>query len=166
MAEVPSRAERLASAYKRLAASAEVLSTVSDEFAKPIEELNVALQQLNLGVLTWEKVSGGDDDQDNFWRREVGYARINGKWGLAIRKINGNHGFEEDSRVEEWPFNMAPRSYRIEALDRLPELLEELIKGSDKAAKKIKEKTAEAYELAAALKSATQEVQQQKKERR
>jgi hypothetical protein len=69
----PNRSERLASAYKRLAASAEVLNSASDEFAKPVAELDAALQTLNLGLLTWHRVAGGEDDNDNFWSREVGY---------------------------------------------------------------------------------------------
>lgn len=159
------RSERLASAYKRLAASAEVLSTASDEFAKPISQLDEALKKLDLGLLTWERVSGGQDD-DSYWRRDVGYARIGRTWGLAIRKINGNHAYPDDETIEQWLFNEAPRSYRIEALDKLPDLLEELIKNSDKTAKKLKEKAVEAQELAIALNAATEEVkQQQKKER-
>ena len=48
-------------------------------------------------------------------------------------------------------FADAPRAYRIEALDKLPDLLEQLIKNTDKTAKKLQEKTAESKELASAL---------------
>lgn len=91
--------------------------------------------------------------------------RIGGKWGLAIRAIAGNHNVDDDS-VEQWLFSDAPRSYRIEAIDKIPDLLEELIKNADKTTKKLKETTVEARELAAAVKQATEELKQQKKERR
>jgi hypothetical protein len=159
------RSERLASAYKRLVASAEVLSSATDEFSKPIAQLDEALRKLDLGLLTWETVASGQDDEYNWWQRDVGYARIDHKWGLAIRKLNGNHGYPDDDRQEQWLYNEAPRSYRIEALDKLPDLLEQLIKNADKTAKKLREKAVEAHDLAAALKSATAEIKQQKKER-
>ena len=159
-----SLAERLASAYKRLAASSEELNAASDEFTKPIAQLDAALQVLNLGVITWQKVIGGEDDYANHWRREVGYARVGGKWGLAIRAIAGNHNVDDDSQ-EQWLFSEAPRSYRIEAIEKIPDLLEELIKNADKTTKKLKETTVEARELAAAVKRATVELQQQKERR-
>jgi len=162
-----SLSERLASAYRRLAVSAEVLNAASDEFTRPILDLEAALQGLNLGLTTWQKVVGGADDHDNFWRREVGYARTDGKWGLVIRAISGNHNVpDDDYDVEQWPFSDAPRSYRIEALDKLPDLLEELIKNSEKTTKKLKEKTVEARQLAAALGQAASELKPQRKERR
>lgn len=161
MSEGPSRSERLASAYKRLVASAEVLSTESSEFAKPIERIDAFLSTLNLRLITWQKVVGGEDEYDNYWSRDVGYARVRGEWRLAIRTVRGNHG-SDDHDVEQWPFTEAPPSYRIEALERLPDLLEELIKNTDKTAKKLKETTVEARELATALTEAAKEVKQQK----
>jgi prefoldin subunit 5 len=162
----PTRSERLASAYKRLAASADILNQASDEFAKPISELDKALQRLNLGLLTWHRVNGGEDDFDNYWRRDIGYARIGGKWGLALRRVTGNKTINDDESIEEWLFNDAPRSYRIEALDKLPDLLDQLCKGSDKTARKLKESTIEAQQLATALSQAAAELERQKKEQR
>ncbi len=158
------RAERLASAYKRLAASAEVLNAASDEFSKPILELETALEKLNVDLITWERVVGGRDDDDNYWGRDVGYTMVDGKWRLVIRAVTGNDRVDMHD-VEQWAFNEAPRSYRIEALDKLPDLLEGLTKNADKTAKKLKETTVEVRDLAVALKQATQEVRQ-KKERR
>jgi len=160
-----SLSDRLAAAYKRLAASSEVLNAASDEFSKPILELDAALQKLNIGLITWQKVAGDEDHNGGYWSRDVGYAKVDGKWGLAIRTVDGHHSWAEDD-IEQWLFHDAPRSYRIEALEKLPDLLEGLIKNSDKTAKKLKEKAVEARELAAALKQAADELKQQKKERR
>src|SRR5207247_728944 len=122
------------------------------------------LQRLNIGLTTWQKVVGGEDDHTNYWSRDVGYAKIGHAWGLAIRTRNGNLT-DEVAYDEEWLFNDAPRSYRIEAMDKLPDLIEELIKVSDKTAKKLKEKSVEARELATALSQAAQELTAQRKER-
>jgi hypothetical protein len=159
-------ADRLTAITNRLAASAELLNAASDEFSKPIQELETALQKLNLGLITWQTVTSHSDDHDNYSRREVGYTKVDAKWGLVIRTISGNPHVDEGDDIELWPFSDAPRSYRIEALDKLPDLLEELIKNADKTSKKLKEKAVEARVLATALNQAAELAQQQKKERR
>lgn len=172
MAEGSLASVRLAFAYKRLAASSEVLNAASDEYSKPISELDAQLQKLNIGLITWQNIASGSDEGDGYWSRDVGYAKIGDKWGLAIRTVDGRHSWDRDD-IEEWSFHEAPRSYRIEALEKLPDLLEQLIKNAEKTAKKLQEKTVEAKELASALKQAVEEVKQekdaakqQKKERR
>jgi hypothetical protein len=157
------RSALLAANYKRLAASAQNLAAATDEFSKPIKQLDDALKPLNLNLTTWHRVSGGEDSYDNYWRRDVGYARIGRIWGLAIRTSAGHVGDPESETVEQWSFGDAPRSYQIEALEGLPELLEALIKSADKTARKLKEKTGEAQALAEAVKAATEEVAWQKK---
>lgn len=161
MAEGPSTSARLAAAYKRLAQSADALGAASDDFSKPIAEIDAALARLNIGLVTWATVTGGNDDGDGYWSRDVGYAKIGGKWGLAIRTVDGHHSWERDD-IDEWLFHDAPRSYRIEALEKLPDLLEQLIKNSDKTTKKLQEKTVEANELAGALGQAVEEVKREK----
>ena len=162
MAEGPSTSERLASAYRRLAASAQALNTASEELAKPISQLEEALQKLNIGLDTWETIAGGHDDHGGHWRRELGYVSCaDGLWHLAIQKREGHPSWAADE-IENWKFNDAPRSLRIEALDKLPDLLEQIIKNSEKTAKKLKQKTVEAQELASVLTQAADEVRIQK----
>lgn len=96
MAEGFTTSERLASAYKRLACSSDVLNTASDEFSKPISEIDTALQRLNIGLVTWQAIAGGSDEGDGYWSRDVGYAKVGGKWGLAIRTVSGHHSREVD----------------------------------------------------------------------
>lgn len=165
MTEGLSPTERIVASYKLLAASAEVLRAASDEFAKPITDLDGTLQQLNLGLTTWVRIQGCDaDEHDNYWSRDVGYGKVGGKWGLAIRTTSGNHNHDQGN-VEEWLFNDAPRSFRIDAIDKVPDLVEKLIKASDKTARKLKEKAVEARELATALSRAAEELKPQRKER-
>lgn len=164
MSNVPSSSERLVSAYKRLVAVAETQKIAARQFSAPIAEIDRALQRLDLGLITWQKIAGGEDDYGGYWSRDVGYARIKGDWGLAIRSVRGHHGWEEDE-VEQWLFGEAPSSMRIEALEKVPDLLEELIKNAEKTTKKLQEKTVEARELATALKVAVEELKPPKKER-
>ncbi len=145
--------ERVAEVYKRLAASAGALNEASIEYSKPIAALEAALASLNIGLTTWEKISRGNDDAGGYWSREVGYAKVDGRWGFAIRTVAGHDAMEKDD-IELWRFHDAPRSYRIEALDKLPALLEGLITNTEKTAKKLREKTIEARQLAVALEHA------------
>jgi hypothetical protein len=148
---------RLVDAFKRLATSAQSLSFASDEFAKPIARIDAVLKQLNLGLIAWEKIQGGEDEDENYWSHDVGYAKVDDVWGLAIRSRQGNHQIDE-AVLEEWLFNSAPRPLRIDAIDKVPALLEKLITAAEKTAKKLREKTAEAHDLAAALAEAASEI--------
>jgi hypothetical protein len=162
MSEVLSRAERFTSAFRRLAESAEVLKAESNQFSKPIEQINATLRAVGVRLSTWHKVVGGEDDYNNYWTREVGFTSVRGLWGLVIRETTGNHALPDREESDFWPFDEAPPSYRIEALDKLPDLLEELIKNTDKTAKKLKETTVEVREMATALAEAAKEIKQQK----
>ena len=127
---------RVAAAFDKLAASAAELNVASDEFARPISDIDTALQKLNLGVSAWVKVAGGQDGRyEWFWEHSLGYAKVSSGWGIAIRTLRGDYT-EPDEEI--WRFNDAPRSYRLEALERLPELLEELAKVSSETALALK----------------------------
>jgi hypothetical protein len=65
--------------------------------------------------------------------------------------MSGNHNDVEDSNVEEWLFNDAPRALRIESVEKLPDLFENLVKEADAATKQIRTKTQRAQALATAL---------------
>lgn len=166
MAEGVNAAARIAESYKKLAGSAQLLNAASDGLAKQITSLDLALQRLNLGVIAWERVQGIDDDGTGcYWSRDVGYTKIGSRWGLALRTREGSHQQEEDT-VEEWLFNDSPRHMRIDAIDKIPDLVEKLIKASEKTARKLQEKTAQAGELAAAVTAASTELAKTAKEKR
>ena len=124
--------DRVSAAFEKLAVSATELNVASDEFASPISDIDAALQKLNLGVTAWVKFAGENDDvYQRFWAHSLGYAKVSGRWGIAIRTLNGDY---TEPNEEAWLFNDAPRSYRLEALEKLPDLLEELEKTSSETA--------------------------------
>jgi prefoldin subunit 5 len=167
MPESVSSSERIVASYKRLAESAQALSSKSNEFSKAIAILDAVLQKLQLGVTAWERIHGSDDDgQGNYWSQDVGYAKIDGAWGIAIREKRGNHHVDEAYESSEWLLNDAPRPLRIDAVDKLPELIDKLVKNADKTARKIDEKLSQVKGLAACLNGAATEVEQQRKGRR
>jgi hypothetical protein len=155
-----SLSERVASSFRQLSAVASDLNTVSDELGKPISELDVALKKLNLGVEVWVQLRGGDDpppEDLSFWSEDLGYAKVGGRWGIALRTIFGDYNYPDQESVETWLFNDAPRSMRLLGIGKIPELLEKLSTEAAEATNKIKGKLAEAHQVAAVVKEAAEE---------
>jgi len=158
-----SPSERIsASLFKDLADSAARLNSGSDELAKAIRPIDAALKKLNLGVSAWHLYRGSKDPNPNgdYYFRRIGYAKVDGKWGLALSTSAGNVHADVDS-YDEWLFNDAPRLMRLEALDSIPDLLEQLVKEANKVAEDLQRKAEHARELADKISalSATTEVQ-------
>src|SRR3954451_14289137 len=143
--------ERVSSSYRQLSLAASHLNLVSDELGKSIAVLDAALKKLNLGISTWSRLDRWEDAFGNYTSRYLGYAKVNNRWGIALRTVTGNNTAPEDSGVEEWLFNDAPRALRIEAVEKLPELFDNLIKEADVVIRKVKAQTLSARQLAVAL---------------
>jgi hypothetical protein len=149
--------ERVANYYSQLTTVAADLNAVSDELGKSIAEIDVALKKLNLGITTWVAISRTDEayfDDSPLWRWDIGYAKVDGKWGISLRKISGDYSNPDQSDNEEWLFNDAPRALRLEAIGKIPELLEKLSKDAVDTASEIRAKLGEAQTVAEAVKGA------------
>jgi hypothetical protein len=143
--------KRVQTAYKQLSVAATALNSASDELGETISALDAALKKLALGIPTWHRIGGGEDEDYNYWDRYIGYAKIGTKWGVALSTVSGNRQYPEHENDESWLFNDAPRSFRIEAVDKIPDLLEALIAKVAETTKTIQTKTTEAKELAEAI---------------
>jgi hypothetical protein len=153
-------AERVQDSYKRLASAAKNLNVASDGLGKAISVLEAAIQKLNLGVSAWVRLSGWESENGfDWWSREIGYTKLRDRWGIALRKMSGNLNFPDDDLVEQWMFNEAPRWMRAEAVGKIPDLLEALLRQAQDTTKVIKDKTAQAYELAVAMSKVAEEDQ-------
>lgn len=154
--EQSSLPERIESSYRKLSTVASELNFVSDELGKYVSEMDAALKKLNLGIEAWVFIRG-QDTEEAFWSEHLGYRKILGKWGIALRTLSGVHGCEDDADVEVWPFNDAPRSLRLSAIGKIPELLEMLSAEGAKVAKEIVAKLEEAKQVAAVVTKAAEE---------
>lgn len=144
--------ERVQSSYKKLSEAAATLNSASDELGESISALDAALKKLNLGVTAWVTIVGGNDDCSlYYWSRDVGYDKIGGKWGIAISTSTGYLDRPDEESCDSWLFSDAPRAYRIEAIDKIPDLIEKLIDEASSVTNRIIEKTAEAKQLAEAI---------------
>jgi hypothetical protein len=150
-----SLAERVQASYLQLSAVASDLNAVSDQLGKSIAEVDDSLKKLNLGVSVWVTIDG-NEDAPYYWNEDLGYSKIDGKWGIALRTVKGNYA-EDEERVEAWLFNDAPRPLRLSAISKLPELLKRLSEEAVETTKKIKSSLKEAQQVVVALKTAVLE---------
>lgn len=137
---------------EEIATAAADVNAASSELGETIEAIESFLEARGLGVPAWVKVKGWEDHYGAYWKRELGYDRFGRDWHIAIRESRGNVNDPEPDDPEVWPFNRAPRKTRISAVDKIPELLAELIKEAERTARRLREKAAEATAFAATLK--------------
>jgi ABC-type transporter Mla subunit MlaD len=148
--------ERVAASFSELSSAAKDLNKISDELSQSIASIDHVLQGLNLGVPTWVQIHGGENPHTGaqYWSRDLGYAKINSRWGIALRTREGDYNFPDEEVCESWPFSEAPRWLRVDGIEKVPELLEELVQSTRETTEKIRSRIDRAKELAAALKQA------------
>lgn len=154
--EQNSLTERVESSYRKLSSAASELNSVSDELGKCVSEMDASLKKLNLGVAIWVMIRGNQDDT-SFWSEQLGYQKVSGKWGIALRTLSGFHGNEDDTKDEWWLFNDAPRSLRLSAIEKIPELLEKLSDEASRVAGQISKSLADVKEVTAVLSETAEE---------
>jgi hypothetical protein len=162
--EGDSLASRVQQSYLLLSEVASDLNTVSDELGKSIATIDLALKRLNLGVTVWVNITAWEGEENaDYGMEQIGYAKVDGKWGIALRTVAGNHNWPDQDTVESWLFNDGPRRLRLSAVEKLPEMLKDLSEEASKTAGKIKGKLAEVQEVAAAVQSAAEAKEPAKK---
>ena len=139
--------ERVENSFKQLTSAAQALSSASDELGKVIRQLDASLKKLALGITVWVELSRSSDETQ-YWTSELGYAKIDGKWGIALREIIGYHLDNEEDSSEVWAFNDAPRTLRTEAVAKIPDLLDKMLHQTEETTKDLRSKIAQASELA------------------
>jgi len=146
--------EAVASFFSELRTVAADLNAVSDELGKSIAEIDAALKSLNLGITVWVRIRGEDVDVErdcySYWSDDIGYSKVSARWGICLRHVEGDAS-EDTQSTEAWLFNDAPRTLRLAAIDCIVELLQRLSEEGQATTQKIKEKLADAQEVASAV---------------
>jgi hypothetical protein len=140
--------------FDRLTSIANTLNKATDELTKIVGVLDDALQRLNVGIPVWVQVVkwSSEDDQGPYECENVGYSKINGDWCIGINRSTGHEESTYADQVREvWPFNDAPRDLRLRAVEKLPELIDELAKSAAHTADLVNKKLAETKAFAAAI---------------
>jgi hypothetical protein len=150
--------QKVQNSYQKLHSVAIDLNVASDEIGKSVGELDSALQKLNLGISVWVSVLSNELPNGNFRSDDIGYAKIDGTWGIALRTVQG-HGElpEEECSTETWLFNDAPRSLRLAAIGHIPDLLKKLSEEAVETTDEIKKKLSITQEIAAVVTKAAEQ---------
>src|SRR5437879_8574303 len=113
------RVERVQNAVRQFPATATNLNEATDKLGTSVSELDITLKKFALGVPTWVPFSKSDQNLlPCYWADEIGYAKIGGKWGIAIRSVEGEYNRPDDARVEQWLFNDSPGLLRMRAVEK------------------------------------------------
>ncbi len=152
-----STVEAVGSSFRRLQDSAANLNKVAEGLAQAISDVEHLLKRLNLGVEAWVEINRQESSNGKFWAHEVGYARIGPRWCLAVREVEGHEAAEPDDwYTREYPFNESPRRLRVDAVKKLPSLLNELAANADGTAKDLTKEVADAQQFVTALRGRPQ----------
>jgi uncharacterized phage infection (PIP) family protein YhgE len=144
------------SSFERLSKTANSLNSASDRLNQAIEQLNDALKKLNLGISSWVSFHVYEEGPLSDVHA-IGYGKINGRWGIGIRKTFEDQAQPEGYQVEEseWHFSEAPREMRIQGIELLHKVIDQLNEDAERTTQIIAKKTADAEELAQAISNIT-----------
>ncbi len=146
-------------ALKKLASLSKNLNEASDELSRQIVALESALNGYKLGVWAWlgdlivteTELSEPDGKGQQYlirYTHHLGYGKHKGKWGLLVS--SGWEWEDDEERVVAF-LRDAPRTVRIKAIDKLPDLLSLFVEKVETVVKEASEKATQAKELATAL---------------
>jgi hypothetical protein len=165
MPDPTSLVESVSTSFLELSSVANTLNQVSDALGKAISEIDEGLKKLNLGITTWVRVSfkGGDEPGDDYYYiEEIGYAKTDGKWGIALKTTEGFDISDDVPDVETFLFNEAPRALRLKAIEKIPALLKALSDESAKVTKELEAKLTDIQAVAAVVNPQTTKPTKQK----
>jgi len=157
---------RAQTSYQKLATVAANLNTASDQLGKIVAELEAALKSLNLGISSWVTFCEWGELPE-WYSSDVGYDKVDGKWGIAIRSCGGDVANPQDDWTSDvWLFNDAPRALRLQAIDKIPDLLEKLVKDAVAFTDQINDKLKQSRELSTAISAVAKGTVQPTREKR
>jgi hypothetical protein len=139
--------------FQKLSDAAESLNQATNEIRSAIAELDEMLAGLHLGIEGWVTFNS-DNDPDQPWYRtdyEIGYAKIGGTWGTAIRAVARDLQEDEETPGDPWKFNDAPRDMRLQAVHHIPALIETLTKETSRIAQRASQSARTAKDLSISL---------------
>lgn len=157
MTSSDSKVAKLQTHFQALSSIASSLNTASQELTKAVAVLDEALKKLHVGLTVWVTFRSRDVEPPQYSQDQIGYAKVDGTWGIALRHIWGDETRDDEDQNGPWLFNDAPRNLRIHSVDMIPELIEALSKEASNTTKQIQEKTKQVLDLADVIKEITSE---------
>jgi hypothetical protein len=135
---VSDRAKRLADSLIRAREASSHLEQETEGVNGVITRAESMLANLRMGVAASVKL--WDDGNGHF--TYIGFGKVDKVWRLTIET-----GWEGDDEIDVSPLANASRQIRLEALDLLPDLVNELIKESEREVVNVAKKRASAEQF-------------------
>jgi len=148
MASGKTKPEDVGTHFRALSSIASSLNKSSDELTRTVGVLDGALKKLNIGLSSWVSYAHLAAEPPEYGSDQIGYAKIDGKWGIALRRIWGDQALGSEQEDGPWLFGDAPREMRILAVDSLPQLIEALARKAFSTAERIDDKAKQVSALA------------------
>jgi methyl-accepting chemotaxis protein len=150
MASSDSKIEKVQKNFAALSSVATELNTASNKLTEIVTVLDEALRKLNVGLSVWVTFRSRDDDSnpERYDNDQIGYCKIQGIWGIALRRIWGSQMWGDFNSDGPWLFNDASRDLRLRGVDKIPELIEALGKEASDFTNRLHKTTQEVHELA------------------
>jgi hypothetical protein len=142
-----SASQRTSAALALLKPVAKNVSAAANTLSSPIVRVDAELKRMHIAFEAWVTYYESKYDY-SYTNWDIGYSRIDGRWGIGLRLVRGDESDPERSSIESWHFNEAPLYLRHRAIEKLPELLEALAKTGEKVAQKLANAATQANEIA------------------
>jgi hypothetical protein len=136
-----------------LAAAAATLNSLSDQLTKEVSAIEEVVNVLNLGIqtnvhaVTLVYAAPEEGDFYSRWLR-LAYGKSGGQWGFIIEELTEDPSEPEHDSYKSWAYHEAPREFRLKVVEKIPALLDALVKRSEEVAKEITKKVGFTRELA------------------
>jgi hypothetical protein len=134
--------------FRSLSKVAPALNSASDELNKAVSLLDEALKKLNIGLTVWVTFRNRGEDETDYDEDQIGYSKIDGKWGIALRRIWGDATRDIYHCDGPWLFDDGPRELRLLGVDKITDVIEALGNQASAMTKRVQDKAKEVRELA------------------
>jgi hypothetical protein len=149
----PIDSSAIESNLKLLTNNSKILNQLTDELTKYVEQVESAINALNLG-LTVSVIAEAMGDLTGVVTHYVrlGYYKQDGRWGLCIDEYDQHEQDPDNLRdYRAWAFKDAPRVLRLKVVDKIPDLMKALAEESEKMTAGTAEAVARAIEITESL---------------
>ena len=120
---------RPGNAFVPLGAVAKYIANGTKPMADSISALDAELSRMQIASERWVTCKRSTYGQFSMtW--DLGYACLDGRWGIALRVVRSDGADATDRSVEYWPFEQSPPYLRRRAVSQLPNLLDALARNA------------------------------------
>jgi hypothetical protein len=136
----------LSNALARAREASDKLGEVTDAMNAVIAEAEKAIADLRLGVPGYAQMYVPDDPAMPPWEKVLAFQKDGKQWRLMI-------GSGPEGDIDSWtPLTNASRDSRLEAVDLLPKVVQDMLERAEKEVTEVEDKTEQALKFIESLK--------------